>query len=383
MKSTFCGTRGAPTIVGTAPEWTERQARITHRTLALAVVLLVVSVGVGACALMPSGSPSLEAAPSSSLLGGQSCVRDQQEGNPLLVGWLAGKLAAIFRAGPCIFDPANSDWIAFGPRSAGRFVTDGSGLGGSPKPGVLTVVTPDERAIDITLPVSASDWASRGSQISPLVGGGYVLGLLPSLVRVSGAGALSEAAIPSGFVLAAPTSNPEVFLLRPNFNTDVPDWNRAPYTAFLWKVGDKKPSPLLGSVVDISAARAPVLTWLEDISGAWWHVPAIGAPTKELRAAPLWLDEPSPTGEYVVGQTDRSQGCEHDTPPSCSVRLIERATGNVVALANVGSNSSFAWSENSVAFIPTTSDPVAQPTSMQIIVLSPGGVSLTALPLPR
>jgi hypothetical protein len=333
--------------------------------------------------LLPSESPSLEDAPSSSLLGGQSCVRDRQEGNPLLVGWLAGKLAAIFRAGPCIFDPASSDWMAFGPRAAGRFVTDGSGLAGSLKPGVLTVVTADERAIDITLPVSASDWASRGSQISPLVGGGYVLGLLPLLVGVSGAGVLTEGAIPSGFVLAAPTSNPEVFVLRPNLNTDIPDWNQAPYTAFLWKVGDKRPSQLLGSVVDIRAARAPALTWLEDMSGAWWLVPATGAPTKELRAAPLWLDEPSPTGQYVVEQTDRSQGCEHNTPPSCSVRLIERATGNVVALAKVGSNSWFVWSESSVAFIPTTSDPVAQPSAMPIVVLSPVGVSLTALPEPH
>jgi hypothetical protein len=332
---------------------------------------------------MPSESPSLGDAPSSSLLGGQSCVRDRQEGNPLLVGWLAGKLAAIFRAGPCIFDPASSDWIAFGPRAAGRFVTDGSGLAGSLKPGVLTVVAPDEHATDLMLPASASDWASRGSQIFPLVGGGYVLGLLPSLVRVSAVGVLTEGAIPSGFVLAALTSNPEVFVLRPNLDTDIPDWNHAPYTAFLWKVGDKTPSQLVGSVVDIKAARAPALTWLEDISGAWWLVPASGAPTKELRAAPLWLDEPSPTGQYVVEERGRSQGCDHDTPPSCSVRLIERATGNVVALANVGSNSSFVWSDNGVAFIPTTTDPVEQPAATDIVLMSPGGVSSLALPQPR
>ena len=347
------------------------------------MAVLVTSVGVDACSLLPSESPSREAAPSSSLLGGQSCVRDRKEGNPLLAGWLAGKLAAIFRAGPCVFDPASNDWMSFGPRAAGRYTTDGSGLAGTVTSGVLTVIAPDENATDVRLPASAFDWASRGSQISPLVGGGYVLGLLPSLVRVSGAGALTEAAIPSGFVLAAPTSKPEVFVLRPNIRTDIPDWNRAPYMAFLWKVGDKKPSPLLGSVVDIRAAQAPALTWLEDISGSWWHVPATGAPTKELRAAPLWRDEPSPTGQFVVEQTDRSQGCDHNTPPSCSVRLLERATGNVVAIANVGSNSSFVWLESSVAFIPTMTNPVEQPEAADIVLLSPGGVSLLALPVPR
>ena len=301
----------------------------------------------------------------------------------MLVGWLSGKFAAVFRAGPCVLDPATSDWVSFGPRTAGRFTTDGSGLAGIITPGVLTVVAPDERATDITLPASASDWASRGSQISPLVGEGYVLDLIPELVRVSGTGLLTEGAVPNGFIVAAPTSDRHTFILRPEPDTERPDWMEAPYTPFLWKVGDAKPIQLLGSVVETGAAQTPALAWLADTSGAWWRVAATGARTKELQAAPLWLNEPSPTGQYVVEQTDRSQGCDHDTPPSCSVRLIERATGNEVALANVGSNSSFVWSGNSVAFIPTTSNPVDQPEATDIVLMSPGGVSLLPLPVPR
>ena len=300
-----------------------------------------------------------------------------------MAGWLSGKLAAIFRAGPCVLDSTSNNWASFGPRAAGQFVTDGSGLAGTVTPGVLTVIAPDEHATDVTLPASASAWATRGSQISPLVGGGYVLDLVPELVRVSGTGVLTEAAIPSGFLLGAPTSNSDTFSVRPDIGTDSPNWMLAPYVAYLWTVGDKTPSELLGSVVDIRAAQAPALAWLTDTSGGWWRVAATGAPTNELQAAPLWVDEPSPTGQYVVEATDRSQGCEHNTPPTCIVRLVEPATRNVIALANVGSNSSFVWSQSSVAFVPTTTNPVEQPAATGIVLISPGGVSLLALPQPR
>lgn len=344
--------------------------------------MLMTMVGASACSLFPSEAPlsrSPEAAPSTSP-SGSLCVRDPREGNPQLVGWLSGKLAAVFRNGPCVVDPATNDWAPFGPRTSGRFATDGSGLAGTVEAGILTVIDSDQHATDVPLPASASDWESRGSQISPLVGGGYLLDLLPALVRVSATGGVTESAIPSGFLVAAPTSSRDTFILRPDLRTDSPDLMRAPFAASLWKVGDKAPSQLLGSVIDIRAAHTPALAWLADSSGGWWRVDATGAPTKQLQAAPSWLDEPSSTGQYFVEQTDRSQGCEHNTPPSCAVNLIERSTGAVLASTRVGSNSLSIWSESSVAFVPTTSDPVVQPAATHIVVLSPDGVSLLPLP---
>jgi len=123
--------------------------------------------------------------------------------------------------------------------------------------------------------------------------------------------------------------------VRPDINTDNPNWMLAPYAVYLWKVGDKTPSELLGAVAEIRRAQTPALAWLLDSSGWWWSVAPTGVPTKELQPVPLLADEPSPTGQYVIEQTDRSQGCEHNTPPTCIVRLVEPATRNVLAIANV------------------------------------------------
>jgi hypothetical protein len=344
--------------------------------------MFMTMVGASACSLLPSEAPvsrSPEPAPSTSP-SGSLCGRDPREGNPQLVGWLSAKLAAVFRSGPCLLDPATNDWAPFGPRTSGRFATDGSGLAGTGAAGILTVIDSEQHATDVSLPTSASDWESRGSQISPLVCGGYLLDLLPELVRVSVTGAVTEGAIPSGFLVAAPTTRGDTFILRPDVRTDSPDFRSAPFAASLWTVGDKEPSQLLGSVIDIRAAHTPALAWLADSSGGWWQVDAAGAPTKQLKAAPSWIDEPSPTGEFFVELTDRSQGCEHNTPPSCAVNLIERSTGAVLASSRVGSNSPFIWSESGVAFVPTTSDPVGQPAATQIVMLSPDGVSLLPLP---
>ena len=135
---------------------------------------------------------------------------------------------------------------------------------------------------------------------------------------------------------------------------------------------------LLDSVVRVTATEAPGLAWLADDSQSWWRVNAAGVAAKEISAVPSSVFEPDPTGRDVVEETDRSLGCEQDA--SCASRLIERASGNVLAFAAVGSNTPFVWSEGRVAFVPTTSDPVNQPSATQLVVLAPDGASLIPLP---
>lgn len=86
-------------------------------------------------------------------------MRDRDEGNPLLAGWIGRNLAATFRHGPCIFNSTSGAWEAVGPRTAGQFVTDGSTLAGSTQPGVLTLIASGQDAKEINLPAWADDWA--------------------------------------------------------------------------------------------------------------------------------------------------------------------------------------------------------------------------------
>ena len=308
---------------------------------------------------------------------GVVCVRNRNEGNPLPAGWLSQGLAATFGTGPCIYDATRRTWLWFGPRTAARYVTDGSGLAGSVTPGTLTVIASDQRATTLTLPSWGADWTTSGGALSPITGGGYLIDLAPVLAQVSRTGVLTEQPIPGGFLVVAPTSKANTFVLRTDLRKS-PEAMNGSYQAFLWTVGDARPARLLDSVVRVTAVQAPDLAWLADDSQSWWRVNATGVAAKEIPAVPGRVFEPDPTGRYVVDETDRSLGCEQDA--SCASRLIERAGGNVLAFAAVGSNTRFVWSEGRVAFAPTTSDPVNQPSATEMVVFAPDGTLVITLP---
>lgn len=213
-----------------------------------------------------------------------------------------------------------------------------------------------------------------------MAGGGYLIDSLPQLVTVSADGQLSDSPIPVGYIVSGPTSDPNVFILRRDDRKTAPERMQGPHPAYLWRKGNAAPSSLPGLVDEIVPAAAPNLTWVRDSTAAWSLVDQLGVAKLEFRSLPPWDGEPDATGKYVVEQSGRSQGCEHDVPPTCSVRLVEHATGSLLAQVNVGSNSGFFWSGSSVAFSPTTGDPVAQPAASAIVVLSPTGASQVQLP---
>jgi len=334
------------------------------------------------CGAAPSERPISAAteAPGSTQVAG--CTRDRDEGNPLLAGWLEGQLVATFRHGPCVFDSTSGRWLGLGPRMSGRFTTDGTSLASSAQPGRLTIQTPGTQPVEVALPPWATDWAAWGSPLLALPGGGYVFGLVPELATISVRGTLSETPIPAGYLVIAPTSDRDVFVLRRDDRAD-PQRMTGPYPATTWRLGDASPSALPMLVERVQAADAPNLAWIRDDGGGWWRLGQSRVAAIGFRPPAPWDGEPDPTGRYAIEQTDRSQGCEHDSPPSCVVRLVDRSTAGVVAQAESGSNSAFFWAKGAVAFTPTTADPVGQPTASGVVVLSSAGASEIPLPTSR
>jgi hypothetical protein len=316
------------------------------------------------------------APPSAGLI---ACHRDSDEGNPTIAGWIKGGIAATFRHGPCRFDATSGLWVGLGPRQAARFVTDGSTVAGSVSPGHLVVASPQGEPLDVSLPPWADDWAAWGSRLSAMPGGGYVFDLVPDLAIVSTDGTLSVTALPDGYLVAGSTSDPTVFLLRRD-DRQSPQRMTGPYPAVVWRQSDKSPTSLPILVDAVEPATSQDLVWLRDDSSSWSLVDESGRTSAAPRSIPPWTGQPDPTGQYVLEQTDRSQGCEHATPPSCISRLIDRASGRVLAQVGAASNSDLFWNDSSVAFLPTTADPVARPAATDIVILSASGASKLALP---
>jgi hypothetical protein len=349
------------------------------KQLAAVIVLILLS----ACGSAPGEPPARAPSPSPAAVTATLCVRDVDEGNPLIVGWLRGQVAATFRHGPCVFDEASGRWLAIGPRGTGRFVTDGSSLAGSSRPRNLTIQAPDQQPIDVALPEWADDWAASGSQLAVAAGGGYVFVLVPELATVSADGKLTEAPIPAGYLVAAPTTEPNRYLLRLDDRNAAPQRMSGPHPSFLWRRGDVTPTSLPMLATQMEAAATPNLAWIRDDASGWWLIDSSGAATIGFRSPAPWDGQPDPTGQYAIEQTDRSQGCDRDSPPSCVVRLVDRSSGAVVAQVSAGSNSAFAWAAGTVVFSPTTDDPVAQPSAPDLVVLSPSGTRRIPLPPAR
>lgn len=303
------------------------------------------------------------------------------EGDPSLTGWRNDELVIGWRVSLCSYDQATDRWGSIGPTRGGAYVTDGRTLAGDGDNRAVSFIDEQGHRVVVSLPAWSDDWTFWGGGLSALPSGGYAFMTVPRAAVISPEGQLSDQPLPDGFLVVSGTSRPGVYVLREDLR-EHPESMGDAFTAYIWAIGEDRPTPVLASTRRAMPATTG-LAWLESASGSWSLVGATRTAESAIAPEPGWTIEPNPDGTVFVAQTDRSGGCERDTPPSCQTQLVDRPTGRVLASYRAGSNSSFRWSGSRVVFVPIRPDPLG-PRSRHLVVLDPErGAKEINLPSPQ
>jgi hypothetical protein len=259
-------------------------------------------------------------------------------------------------------DPKLGDWrIDIAPGVADTSASDGRSVAMSFS-GRLIVIEADGTTKLVTEPPGPPLLGG----LAALVGGGYVFTGVPRLDRLMpGTYEPKRVAVPTGFAVAAPTSDPTQFILALASEADRLPWGltKEPYHAYLWAVGSTRPTLIAKSAFarpagiglayltlasgDRLLGRDGILRPV-DLPGVSW-----------LRSSDdsAYLDVSDPNAESVQ-----------------SIALRSLSTGRVLATvqASIGTPQ---WEGDQVAFVPRG---VREPSAL--IVLGPGMSLVEPLP---
>lgn len=271
----------------------------------------------------------------------------------------------------CSVDPASGTWSELHAGLAGAYVGDGTTLAGGRPQRTLSLMDPAGAERVIPLGAWADDWALWGMPLIPAPHGGYLAGMVPAVIRVSAAGDVEEAPLPSGYLMISSTSRDDLFVLRRD-DRDAPEAMLGPFTAFLWQTGQAEPT--LVEPEAWNARPADDVAWIEAPSGSWRRVDERGATTRTLAPVRGAAYDPSPFGRWAVEQTNVDQGCPGSLTVPCETTLVDAASVTRIATCACGAPS-IAWSPAGAAFAPTR-----RVDGAVVVVLGADGTRLIRLP---
>ena len=260
-------------------------------------------------------------------------------------------------------DPALGDWrIDLAPGLADDSASDGASVALSVAGRLVLIHT---NGTVTYLPPSTGGALGK---LQATTYGGYVFvgttrlsRLSPKLDRVT------SVALPTGYALAAPTSDPDRFILALASEAARIPWGltKEPYHAYLWTVGTAHPTLLANSVSSIE----PSGTWLAYVMLSTGDERAVGrgGALQRVRLPAPWLYRSGDDREYLDLADPNSEAAQ-------TITLRSTATGR--ALATVVASPSYAiWHGASAAFVPRSDQP-----AQDLVVLSPGSTLLVPLP---
>ena len=308
------------------------------------------------------------------------------------VGWVNGKLellASQFAScdsayGLVVLDPTTGRAGPLLPLTtqvaSGGIATDGSSVAiviqGGSSGGVLVVDTTGHQHL-LAWPVGLGDaWFP---QVVPMPAGGYLAVGAESLVTIASDGsAIRTQPIPAGYVVVAPTSDPQRFILA-----TVEDANheyglsvRAPFTAYLWTIGSSSATKVAGSVGEVATAtNAMAYLMLVDQANtsdpwSWAVLDGTG------RAIPM---EPQPAGYGTLSPDGSLFVMGRDGPTEADFRtlVIDVGSGRTVATLP-GSGLPVSWNGDTAALVVSPSSGAGD----ELVIVGPSGETQT-VPLPQ
>jgi hypothetical protein len=335
--------------------------------------------------LPPSLAPSATSAPSECDV--QAAVIPGNEKGlpgreiPYFIGWRNDVVVISWKMGLCAFDPRAGSWHAIPGIPANSWRTDGTTLAGSIQDATGAVEIAFVDGTGQLTRSAAPDWYAAfldlGNDLVPRQDGGYLFARLPQISALDEDGRLSTTSLPDGLLAMAGTSDPMRYLVRRPPQTDAPDAFVAPFEVLLWRLDTQRPEPVLDNVVAVVPA-SDGLARLQRQDGSWWLIEEDGTAKSTIPRLQGETTTPDTSAARVLVETDRSQGCESETPPSCRVDL-RTADGITLAGVLATRQSAVSWLAGSAAFLPLSSGPSGSPTELILL----GDTGSARVPLPR
>jgi hypothetical protein len=286
--------------------------------------------------------------------------------NATVVGWLGEDVVVDATVegptpldGLLLLDVTSGSWSPLGPPFEGPaspVVTDGHtvlasvGLPDGSTKLVLTTGTGNRVDVSLAGVASERDWRFWGG-LAPLSAGGYVLTRTTSLVRVAPDAVLTETALPSGWIVQAPTSDPEAFLLgRQGDDGNAEARSIAATGLALWRVGGRSVGETFAA--DAVSTSEEGLALLHDFD-EWLVLDDQGLRAKGGRDAAS-ID---PGGRFGAVTPTNEAACPRPSlGPGCAVSILDAVTGDVMGTAPGPAWSSFVWHEGVVAYAVQSRD---------------------------
>ena len=268
-------------------------------------------------------------------------------------------------------DPAVGQWRTELPLTdaLGDWLTDGSSLALSGD-GFLVV---DAAGKSHSIPGNFG-----GYRLSVLPGGGYLVVGADKLYRIAsdGIGVTSDP-LPAGYVIVAPTSDPNMFILATAAEANTANglsW-RSPFEAYLWNIrtGHLK---LVASAVG-SVERSPnSLAYLDVVTDSAWSTLSLAGDGSVVPVARPIVAGISPDGSHYL----------HSSDPSSvgAVTFQMRLTSTNQVLSEFqGYNGGIVWSGNTAALVsgPAPDEATGAGAGQERLVIV-DGATVKRVPLP-
>jgi hypothetical protein len=224
----------------------------------------------------------------------------------------------------------------------------------------LLVVTPAQNVSEIDLGTAdwVDDWRFWGD-IAPVADGGFVLTGIDRLVIVGSDGSVRSEALPPGWIIQAPTSDPDVFLVGA-LGDDNGAEARTPAATGLYlyrrSTGNVASEPASLVQIDEIASSSTGLAYLRAFDGRWLR---LGddlrlAMASEPTEASTWI---SPDGTLLaVEATPAQRPCVADA--ECSVYLVDLLNGNALRQGPGPAGSDIVFGNQSITYVTGGTDPL-------------------------
>jgi hypothetical protein len=323
----------------------------------------------------PSSSPSLPLAETPTPTSGPAkCASDPPTTYYSAVGWRGTRVVVLadhfvgcdLHQEILSVDPAVGKWRSDAVLS-GYVVTlstDGSSIAVPSNDGGILVIDASERQHHIPQPSGApQDFAAYGLPVLP--GGGYLVTGGDKLYRVASDGSrITADPLPAGYVAVAPTSDPNLFILAPTEDANVPYGlsARSPFRAYLWNLRTGRLKLVASAVAGVEMSPNS-LAYLDVAAGGAWSALSLATdgstkPVTLPNAASI-----SPDGSRYIWMTDPTQ------MGVVTVELRLTSTGQILVQFQ-GSNAVVVWKGNVAALV----------SGIDLVILD--GSTVTRVPLP-
>jgi hypothetical protein len=356
----------------TAPLWFGQATPVGPAASASSTATLVAS---GSPSSSPSSPPAETPTPT---LGPAKCESFPATTDSSAVGWRGTRVVVLadYQSGCSNMsqellsvDPALGKWRSDAALQdiVGSVSTDGSSIAISTSDGGVLVIDASDKQHDVPPPSGAAqNFAAYGLRVLP--GGGYLVTGGDKLYRVaSDGGGVTTDPLPAGYVAVAPTSDPNMFILAPTEDANVPYGlsGRSPFRAYLWNLRTGR-LKLVAPSIDGVEMSPNSLAYLDSTIGYELKTVSLAADgsTKAVKRPGVLVGWISPDGSRYVFVPDQNSSAPQ------TAELRETATGHVLAKVEGVAIGTVVWNGNVAALV----------SGSDLVILD--GSTATRVPLP-